>query len=104
VEDGAAAYAFLAEHLATDHAMAGEAFNFSNEQPINVLELTNLILKLMDSRLEPDVKNDATNEIKRQYLSAAKARTKLGWKPLFQLEEGLKHTIEWYRDFFKSKQ
>ena len=104
VEDGAAAYAFLAEHLATDRALAGEAFNFSNEQPINVLDLTNLILKLMDSQLEPDIKNEATNEIRCQYLSAAKARAKLDWKPLFQMEDGLQRTIEWYRDFFKSKQ
>jgi CDP-glucose 4,6-dehydratase len=103
VEDGAAAYAFLAEHLADDRALAGEAFNFSNEQPINVLDLTNTILKLMDSRLEPDIKNEATNEIRCQYLSSAKARAKLGWQPLFQLEDGLRATIQWYGDFFRSK-
>ena len=58
----------------------------------------------MDSQLEPDIKNEATNEIRCQYLSAAKARAKLDWKPLFQMEDGLQRTIGWYRDFFKSKQ
>jgi CDP-glucose 4,6-dehydratase len=98
VEDGAAAYAFLAEHLAADRSLAGEAFNFSNEEPITVLELTNKILGLMGSDLKPDVRDEATNEIKCQYLSAAKAREKLGWRPLFQLEHGLLLTIDWYRD------
>jgi len=97
VEDGAAAYTLAAEKLAAERALAGEAFNFSNEQPINVIDLTRLILKLMRSELEPDIKNEASNEIKCQYLSAAKARERLGWKPLFQLEDGLTRTIDWYK-------
>jgi CDP-glucose 4,6-dehydratase len=100
VEDGAAAYTLAAEKLAEDRALAGEAFNFSNEQPINVIDLTRMILQLMDSSLEPDVRNEATNEIRCQYLSAAKAREKLGWRPMFALDEGLRLTIEWYRRFF----
>ena len=97
VEDGAAAYTLSAERLAEDRRLVGEAFNFSNEQPISVLDLTRLILKLMESDLEPEIRNEATNEIRCQYLSAAKAREKLGWRPLFQLEEGLRKTIDWYQ-------
>ncbi len=62
--------------------------------------MTRLILKLMGSNLEPDVRNEASNEIRRQYLSAHKARTVLGWTPQFTLEDGLRRTIEWYRDLF----
>jgi len=100
VEDGAAAYAFLAEHLAQDRGLIGEAFNFSNEQPVSVIDLTNSILKLMASDLQPDIRDEATHEIKCQYLSAAKAREKLSWRPNFQLDQGLQLTIEWYRNFF----
>jgi CDP-glucose 4,6-dehydratase len=103
VEDGAAAYAFLAEHLAADRGLIGEAFNFSNEEPISVIDITNKLLQLMASDLRPDIKNEATNEIRCQYLSAAKAREKLGWRPMFQLDEGLQLTIDWYRDFFGAK-
>lgn len=99
VEDGAGAYALAAEQLAADRTLGGEAFNFSNEQPITVIDLTRLILRLMDSALEPDVRAEATNEIRCQYLSAAKARERLGWRPLFQLDEGLRLTIEWYQAF-----
>jgi len=96
VEDGAAAYAFLAERLAGDRKLSGEAFNFSNEEPVSVLDLVRRILALMDSELEPVVLNEASNEIRHQYLSAAKARA-LGWRPAYALEDGLRATIDWYR-------
>ena len=100
VEDGASAYMFAAERLASNRELAGQAFNFSTEQPITVIDLTSLILKLMGSSLEPDVRSEASNEIRRQYLSSHKARTVLGWTPQFTLEDGLRRTIEWYRDLF----
>jgi CDP-glucose 4,6-dehydratase len=96
VEDGAAAYLLLAEKLAADPELRGEAFNFSNEVQLTVLELVQKILAAMNSRLTPDVRNEATNEIRHQSLSAAKAREKLGWRPLFTLDEGLRKTIPWY--------
>jgi CDP-glucose 4,6-dehydratase len=99
VEDGVAAYMHLAEQLAAYPELRGAAFNFSNEIQINVLQLVNQILRLMGSELTPDIQATATNEIRHQYLSAAKAREKLHWRPAFTLEEGLIRTIAWYRDF-----
>jgi CDP-glucose 4,6-dehydratase len=99
VEDGAAAYMRLAERMAADPGMRGEAFNFSNELQVTVLDITRQILALMDSDLEPEVRNEASNEIRHQYLDASKARRMLDWQPLFSLDEGLRRTIAWYRDF-----
>jgi CDP-glucose 4,6-dehydratase len=100
VEDGAAAYMLLAEKLAENSALRGQAFNFSNEIQVTVLDIVRRILALMGCTLEPDVRDEATNEIRRQYLSAAKARRVLGWSPLFDLDEGLRRTIAWYREFY----
>ena len=97
VEDGAAAYMLLAEHLARRPELAGQAFNFSNELQITVAELVNRILALMGSNLAPDIRGEANNEIRHQYLSAARAREILDWRPLFSLEEGLERTLGWYR-------
>jgi CDP-glucose 4,6-dehydratase len=99
VEDGAAAYMLLAEALAADRSLAGQAFNFSNELQITVCELVSRILARMDSELVPEIRNEASNEIRLQYLSAAKARQRLGWKPEFTLEQGLDATIAWYKEF-----
>jgi len=101
IEDAAAAYVLLAQKLAQNANLCGEAFNFSNETPLSVIELVERILDLMESDLKPVIRNEATNEIRRQYLSAAKARRVLGWQPIFTLDEGLKRTIAWYRDFLR---
>ena len=100
VEDGAATYTLLVERLAQEPKLQGQSFNFSNETPTTVLELVQKILDAMHSDLEPDIRNEAINEIREQYLSAKKARTVLKWSPMFSLDEGLKRTIEWYREMF----
>jgi CDP-glucose 4,6-dehydratase len=99
VEDGASVYMLLAEKLAEDPALGGQAFNFSNEIQISVLDIVEKILNLMGSRLEPKILNETTNEIRHQYLSAEKARKYLGWQPMFSLDEALVKTIHWYQDF-----
>jgi len=103
VEDGAEAYLHLAEKMAENPALAGEAFNFSNEIQLTVLELVRKILAAMGSKLEPDIQGTASNEILHQYLSAEKARTLLGWSPRFDLDKGLDATIRWYTQYLSAK-
>jgi CDP-glucose 4,6-dehydratase len=99
VEDGVGAYLELAEALRARPELAGEAFNFSNELQVTVLDMTRRILDALGSDLEPDVRNEARHEIPHQWLSAAKARRVLGWRPHFGLDEGMARTVAWYRDF-----
>jgi len=102
VKDVARAYMRLAECL-DDDRVRGEAFNFSTETPITVLELVRIIQRLMDcEHIEPQILDCAEGEIRAQHLSAAKARSILGWEPQFNLEHGLHETIEWYRVFLAS--
>lgn len=103
VEDGAHAYLTLAEKLAEQPKLAGHAFNFSNQISVSVIEIVRKILAAMDSDLQPDIRNEASNEIRNQVLDATKARTMLQWSPLFSLDEGLTRTISWYREFLASK-
>jgi len=98
VEDGAAAYLTLAEQLSSRPELRGQAFNFSNETPVAVLDLVQRILGLMGSRLAPEVRNEARHEIARQTLTAQKARRVLGWSPSFSLDDGLRRTIDWYAE------
>ncbi|MCU0157975.1 GDP-mannose 4,6-dehydratase [Bacillus safensis] len=100
IEDAVKAYLLLAEKM-EEKGLAGEAFNFSNEIQLTVLELVDKILKAMGSELKPRILNQGTHEIKHQYLSAEKARKLLDWKPDYSIDEGLEKTIEWYREFFQ---
>lgn len=98
IEDGVEAYLLLAEKM-EELKIHGEAFNFSSEMRITVKELVEKILKLMKSGLNPKILNETSNEIKDQYLSAEKAHKVLNWRSKNNLDEGLKKTINWYKEF-----
>jgi CDP-glucose 4,6-dehydratase len=89
----------LAEQL-KKKKLGGEAFNFSDENPITVIEFINNIYNV--AKLEPlyKVLNIAKYEIKHQYLDSQKARRILGWKPKNSLTKGLIKTISWYKDYY----
>ncbi|MEJ2372163.1 MAG: GDP-mannose 4,6-dehydratase, partial [Gemmatimonadales bacterium] len=96
VADAVTAYLHLAERL-PDDVCTGQAFNFGNEEPLSVIEIVDLILEHADrSDLRPVILNEATSEIREQYLDCTKAKSVLGWKPHFTLEDSLCQTIEWY--------
>lgn len=99
VEDAAAACTLLAERLADDASLRGQAFNFSYEMELTVLDLVTRICGLTGSTLQPDVRNEASHEIRYQRLSAQKAHRVLGWQPHVNLDEGLRRTVRWYADF-----
>ena len=99
VEDGARAYMHLAEQMAQRPELAGRAFNFSNELQVTVLDLVQRITEIVGVPLDPDVRSEASNEIRHQYLSAQRAREELRWTPSFDLDGGLRRTVEWYREF-----
>jgi CDP-glucose 4,6-dehydratase len=82
VADAAEAYLTVAEQLLSRDDVAGEAFNFSNEEPITVLELVQKILERVGKKdLKPEILGTASGEIVKQYLSSQKARRLLGWRP-----------------------
>ncbi|HSN25728.1 MAG TPA: NAD-dependent epimerase/dehydratase family protein [Kofleriaceae bacterium] len=103
VEDGAEAYMLLARSLRDNPDLRGHAFNFSNEEKLTVVEMVDRILKLMGSQMQPEIRNEASNEIRKQYLDSEKARRMLGWRPLFTLDRGLQATIDWYRRFLAAE-
>ena len=89
VDDGAAAYLQTAEAMADDRTLIGEAFNFSNETPLTVTALVDRMLAVAGRPdLKPEIRNEASNEIRDQFLDATKARTRLGWKPRFSPRRG----------------
>jgi len=101
VEDAVSAYLCMAKGLDVA-GIAGEAFNFSREEPLTVLEVyEHVCLSLTGSYVEPEVLNTATHEIQSQFLSSNKAREKLGWKSEYSIEEGLRRTADWYKDLLQ---
>lgn len=103
VRDAVGAYLTLAEQLPAK-ALAGEAFNFGNEQPLSVIEVVDTILRFLGkSTLKPVILNEAREEIPNQYLDCAKARRVLNWAPQYSFDTGLAETIPWYRGFIEER-
>ena len=104
VKDIVNGYIILAEKL-QKLKLGGEAFNFSNEKPLTVIELLGKINKLdfCGRRLDYKIMNTAKYEIKKQYLSSAKARRVLNWRPAYELNAGLQITADWYFNYFFKK-
>ena len=98
IEDGVGAYLTLAEHM-ENKKIHGEAFNFSNEEPLSVTGIVQKVLNVMKSDLEPIILNESNHEIEKQYLSSQKARYILKWKPFHSMDSGLKKTVSWYKNF-----
>jgi CDP-glucose 4,6-dehydratase len=103
VRDAAGAYMCLAENLASNPSLYGEAFNFSLEIQRTVLEIVHEILAMMGRPdLEPVIENTARAEIRAQYMVCGKARRMLGWAPRYGFREGVEETIAWYRAYFEA--
>jgi CDP-glucose 4,6-dehydratase len=100
VEDIVNGYITLAEKF-KKLGLAGEAFNFSDERPITVIELVNKIFKISGKKPNYKILNKAGYEIKHQYLAARKARKILKWRARHSLEEGLHKTVKWVTGYGK---
>jgi nucleoside-diphosphate-sugar epimerase len=82
--------------MRSDPSLRGTPFNFSLETPVSALELTTMILDVMDSDLTPDIQSSASGEIEAQFLDASAAHARLGWQPEIPLREGIARTVAWY--------
>ncbi|MHA1409552.1 MAG: GDP-mannose 4,6-dehydratase [Candidatus Odinarchaeia archaeon] len=100
VDDVVSAYLLLAEKM-EELGLYGEAFNFSNEKPISVIELVKRIYAIAGKKPNYTILNEAKNEIPHQYLSSQKARKILKWKPEYDIADGLRRTIKWYSQFWR---
>ena len=103
VKDAVESYLTLAENLDRKE-IQGEAFNFGNQRPINVLNLVGRIIVISGKKnLKPKILSTAKYEIKEQYLDSKKAQDLLKWRPKYSLDEGLQQTYAWYKRHLKGK-
>jgi CDP-glucose 4,6-dehydratase len=99
VEDAVSAYLAIAELLDAGSA-GGEAYNVGGDTPHSVLEVATLACRLAGAEVEPDVRGRGVpeGEIARQFVDSGKLRGVTGWRPEVDLEDGLRRTVEWYRE------
>lgn len=80
----------------------GEIYNIGNPKAyLTVVELAKLIIKLSKSKSKIIHRRRNYPDVQLRVPSIAKAKKDLGYKPKFDLEKGLKLTIDWYKKELK---
>jgi len=77
----------------------GEVINIGTGRPTSVNELLRLMNELNDTDIVPDYRPERPGDIRHSYLRNDKARSILGWEPEVTLREGLKRTLDYYRNY-----
>lgn len=99
-------YLMLGERLLNGKKDFAEGWNFGPEENEvlsvgEVLEIAKNIWDRID--YEVDTENKHFHEAGLLSLNINKAKSKLGWQPKWKNEISIKHTIEWYKEFYHSK-
>lgn len=77
----------------------GETYNIGSGIEKSVEEITEIILKELgkDESMKEYVE-DRPGHDRRYLLDSSKIRNELGWNPEIEFEQGMKDTIQWYKD------
>jgi len=70
-------------------------FNIANGKTITITELAKLIMKIANKNFKLMYKDVRSGDVKHSLADVSKAKEKLNYEPKFDLERGLKETIEW---------
>lgn len=83
--------------FAGDYAL-GQCFNIACGRNINLNELYKLIAQNVGFYVEPVYKEKRKGDVIHSLAEIKKAEKILGYKTIYEVEEGLKLTIEWFKD------
>lgn len=99
IDDAINAYLMVAEKK-LDNKKRLRIFNFGTGEQIKIYDLVQKIIQIMGKGIKVKIEQlpeERSHEIKKQYVSIAKAKKELGWYPKVTLDSGLLKTITWYQ-------
>lgn len=97
VTDAVEAYLAVARAL-DDPAHFGSAWNAGHTVPVPILEIVETMIEVTGADVEPEIQGTSKpfGEIDREFVDSTKIREQLGWRPEWELRDGLAKTMEWY--------
>lgn len=73
--------------------------NLGNPHEFSILELAEKVIKLTGSKSKLVFKPLPHDDPQQRQPDITLAKTKLGWEPTIELEEGLRHMIEYFKEY-----
>lgn len=84
-------------------AAAGRIFNMAEGRQTSLLQLLQLLSELLGQTVEPNFQPARVGDVRESLADITQARTVLGYEPKTSLEEGLRQTIDYYREIAERK-
>ncbi len=81
-----------------DSEAAGQAYNIGCGGQEYIVDLYWKICKILGKHIEPEFLPDRRGDIRHSNADISKAEEILGYVPEYSFDEGIKHTVEWYRN------
>jgi nucleoside-diphosphate-sugar epimerase len=75
-----------------------EIINLGGNNPHKLLEVVRLIEKFLSKEAKIIYKDFHKADLKATWADITKAKTLLGWEPKVPLEEGIKRTVQWFKE------
>jgi len=77
----------------------GRAINIAEGRQVSILELISILNRILGKNLSPIFEKERPGDVRHSWADISLAKEVLGWEPKTTLEEGLRRTVEWYKNF-----
>jgi UDP-glucose 4-epimerase len=87
--------------LILNHESRLDPTNIGTGKEVSIIDLANMIIELCDKKgkIKPVNVEPRIGEVKKLIADATKAKKTLKWEPKYNLRDGLKAFIQWYKEF-----
>jgi len=108
-QDAAELYLIIAEALSRDRKLSGQIFNAGTNQPKAVDDIVRMVYEIAGALGKYQKVEEAfqgkktTGEIDIQFMSFDKLNEYFGWEPKTEFRDGLKKTVQWYRNYLNAQ-
>jgi nucleoside-diphosphate-sugar epimerase len=75
-----------------------EFFNLGNDHPSELMQVINLIEELLGKKAVIDWLERHPADVPATWADIEKSRRLLHWAPTVGIEEGIRNTVQWYRE------
>ena len=76
-----------------------EIYNLGNNKPEKLLNLIELLETFIGKKAKHKYVNMQSGDVLKTYADITKAQTDFGYSPKVSIDVGLKHFVEWFKDY-----